>query len=71
MKNAVLCDVTPCGSCKNRRSEGTCRLLLQNRKIGKLGTTLAVTRKLGLLLTANVPSSLILSTMEKESTLSS
>jgi hypothetical protein len=26
MKNAVFWDVTPCGSCKNRRLEGTYRL---------------------------------------------
>jgi hypothetical protein len=26
MKNVVFWDVTPCGSCKNRRFGGTCRL---------------------------------------------
>jgi hypothetical protein len=29
MKNAVLWDVTPCDSCKNRRFRGTKRLHLQ------------------------------------------
>jgi hypothetical protein len=31
MKNSVLWDVAPCGSCKNRRFGGTCRLSLQSR----------------------------------------
>jgi hypothetical protein len=43
MKNGVLWDVTPCGSCKNRRFGGTYRLLHQDDKIGELGTTLAAT----------------------------
>jgi hypothetical protein len=30
MKNGVVWDVTPCGSCKNRRFGGTWRLLHQN-----------------------------------------
>jgi hypothetical protein len=42
MKNGVFWVVTPCGSCKNRRFEGTWRLLHQGDKIGALGT-LAVT----------------------------
>jgi hypothetical protein len=29
VKNAVFWDVTPCGSCKNRRFKGIYRLLLQ------------------------------------------
>jgi hypothetical protein len=29
MKNYVFCDVTPCGSCKSRRFEGTYRLHYQ------------------------------------------
>jgi hypothetical protein len=29
LKNCVFWDVTPCGSCKNRRFGGTWRLLLQ------------------------------------------
>jgi hypothetical protein len=32
MKNAVFWDVTPCSSCKNRRFEGTQRLLHQGDK---------------------------------------
>jgi hypothetical protein len=35
MKNGVFWDVTPCGSCKNRRSGGTSRLLqhcVKNRR---------------------------------------
>jgi hypothetical protein len=35
MTNSVVWDVTPCGSCTNRRFGGT--------RIGELGTTLAVT----------------------------
>jgi hypothetical protein len=35
--------VTPCGSCMNRRSGGTYRLLHQVDRFGELGTTLAVT----------------------------
>jgi hypothetical protein len=32
MKNGVFWDVTPCSSCKNRRSGGTWRLLHQDDK---------------------------------------
>jgi hypothetical protein len=32
MKNVVFWDVTPCGSCKNRRFGGTWRLLHQGDK---------------------------------------
>jgi hypothetical protein len=32
MKNAVFWDMAPCGSCKNRRLVGTCRLHLQGKK---------------------------------------
>jgi hypothetical protein len=32
MKNGVFWDVTPCGSCKNRRFGGTYRLLHQGDK---------------------------------------
>jgi hypothetical protein len=42
MKNGVFWDVTPCGSCKNRRFGGTQRLHHQG-KIIELGTTVAVT----------------------------
>jgi hypothetical protein len=43
LKNGVFWDVTPCGSCKNRRFGGTWRLLHQMTKIGELGTTQAAT----------------------------
>jgi hypothetical protein len=43
MKNGVFWDVTPCGSCKDRRFGGTWRLLHQGEKIGELGTTQAET----------------------------
>jgi hypothetical protein len=43
MKNGVFWDVTPCGSCKNRRFGGTWRRLHQGDKIGELGTTQAAT----------------------------
>jgi hypothetical protein len=33
MKNDVFWDVTPCGSCKNRRLEGTYHLHHQGEKI--------------------------------------
>jgi hypothetical protein len=59
MKNAVFWDVTPCGSCKNRRFGGTyplhhlCEVFLRS--------------VLQLLVTANVvPSSLILVTLMME-----
>jgi hypothetical protein len=52
MKSAVLCDVTPCGSCKNRRIGGTYRLHLRS--------------VLQLLVTAKVPSSPILFTLKME-----
>jgi cytidine deaminase len=32
MKDAVFCDVTPCGSCKNRRFKGTFCLHQQGEK---------------------------------------
>jgi hypothetical protein len=71
MKNCVFWDVTPCGSCKNRRVGGTQRLHHQGARIGELGTTLAhlvFLRSLcRLLVTANVvPSSPILITPMKE-----
>jgi hypothetical protein len=43
MQNGVFWDVTPCGSCKNRRFGGTKRPLHQGDKNRRLGTTLAVT----------------------------
>jgi hypothetical protein len=41
LKNAVFWDVTPCGSCKNRRFRGSYRLHMT--RIGELRTALAVT----------------------------
>jgi hypothetical protein len=32
MKNDIFWDVTPCGSCKNRRFGGTYRIHLQGRR---------------------------------------
>jgi hypothetical protein len=43
MKNGVFWDVTPCGSCKNRRFGGTSRLLHLGDENRWLGRTLAVT----------------------------
>jgi hypothetical protein len=44
MKNGVFWDVTPCGSCKNRRSEELSASFIRVTGIDELGTTLAVTR---------------------------
>jgi hypothetical protein len=41
-KNGVFWDVTPCGSCKNRREELSPPSIMVTR-IDELGTTLAVT----------------------------
>jgi hypothetical protein len=43
MKNAVLWDVTLCGSCKNRVSEERIASIIRVPNIGELGTMLAVT----------------------------
>jgi hypothetical protein len=43
MKNAVFWDVTPCGCCKNRRSEELSASFMKVTRIGELATTLAVT----------------------------
>jgi hypothetical protein len=43
MKNGVFWDVTPCGSCKNRRFGGTSASVIRVTRIGELGTALAVT----------------------------
>jgi hypothetical protein len=58
MKNGVFCDVTPCGSCKNRRFGGTWRLL----------SHLVLLRSVRRLLVAAcvVPRSQILVTLMKE-----
>jgi hypothetical protein len=68
MKNGVFWVITPCGSCKNRRFEGTWRLLHQGDKISELGTTQAATsnrrtlrRNTKYLAACVVPSSPILS----------
>jgi hypothetical protein len=42
MKNAAFWDVTPYGSCKNRRFGGLS--IIRVTRIGELGTTLAVTK---------------------------
>jgi hypothetical protein len=76
-KNGVFWDITPCGSCKNRRFG---RLLHQGDKINELGTAPAVTSNRHmlrrsvrrLLVTASVvPSSPILVTLMKEALISS
>jgi hypothetical protein len=43
LKNTVFCDVTPCGSCKNRRFGGMYRLHHQGDKNRRTRKTLAVT----------------------------
>jgi hypothetical protein len=43
VKNGVFWDVTPCGSCKNRRLEELSVSFIRVTGIGELGTTLAVT----------------------------
>jgi hypothetical protein len=42
MKNAVFWDVTPCGSCKNRRLDERSACIIRVTRIGELGR-LAVT----------------------------
>jgi hypothetical protein len=42
-KNAVFWDVTPCGSCKNRRFEERIASTIRVKRITELGTTLAAT----------------------------
>jgi hypothetical protein len=56
MKKAVFYDVTY-GSCKNRRFGGNMSII-RAKRISHLGTTLALTTAV-----ANVPSSLVLSTL--------
>jgi hypothetical protein len=56
MKNGVFWDVTPCGSCKNRRFGGTRCLIRSMHR---------------LLVTASIPSSPILVTLMKEALISS
>jgi hypothetical protein len=75
MKNGVFWDVTPCGSCKNRRFGGTWCLHHQGDKNGELETTQAATSKYQVFLssvrrllvaTCVVPSSPIFVTLMKE-----
>jgi hypothetical protein len=42
LKNGIFWDVTPCGSCKNRRFGGTSRLHHHSERISEIGTPLAV-----------------------------
>jgi hypothetical protein len=63
MKNAVFWDITPCGSCKNRRFGELSAPTIRVARIGELGTTLAVT--------SNRFSSLILVTLTMEALISS
>jgi hypothetical protein len=59
MKNAMFWDVTPCGSCENRRFGGTSNIGMKG--ISELGNTLAVTSMFYAFVSANiVPSSLII-----------
>jgi hypothetical protein len=60
MKNGVFWDVTPCGSCKNRRFGEHSASFIRVTRICELGTTLA------LISASVVPSSPILVTLMKE-----
>jgi hypothetical protein len=42
VKNAVVCDLTPCGACENRVSEERIVSIIRLVRIGELGTTLAM-----------------------------
>jgi hypothetical protein len=64
MKNGVVWDVTPCGSCNNRRFGGLSTSIIRVTRINELGITLV-------LVTANVPSSTILVTLMMEALSSS
>jgi hypothetical protein len=76
VKNGVFSDVTPCGTCNNRRLEELNASFIRVTRIGELGTTLALTsnrRKLrkhsvGFLVTDSVvpSSSPILVTLTKQ-----
>jgi hypothetical protein len=72
MENAVFWDVTPCGSCMNRRFGGVYRLHLQGDKYGRARKPLAVISNQKTLqkisVTAKVvPSTPILVTLKMES----
>jgi hypothetical protein len=43
IKNGVFWDITPCGSCKNGRSEELSASFIRVTRIGELGTTSALT----------------------------
>jgi hypothetical protein len=49
MKNAVFWDVTPCGCCNNRVSEGYIASTFRITRIGELGKTSAVTSNCSIL----------------------
>jgi hypothetical protein len=67
-KNAIYWDVTPCGSCENRRFEGTISTIIRMTRFGELGKTLAVGSNRSMLqrITANVPISPIIDTLIME-----
>jgi hypothetical protein len=71
MKNGVFWDVTPCGSCKYRRFGGTSVSFIRVRRIGEIGTTLAVSVRRLLVTTSIVPSPPVLVTLMKEALSSS
>jgi hypothetical protein len=50
MKNAVFCDVAPCGFVRTDVSEERSASIIRVTRIGELGTTLAVTSNRGTLL---------------------
>jgi hypothetical protein len=67
MKNAVFWDVTRGGFYNNGCFGGTCLSVIMVKRIGELGTTLALTSNYTLLVAANVvPNSLILFTLMVE-----
>jgi hypothetical protein len=65
MKNSVVWDMTPCGSCKNRRFGGTYRLRHQDEKISELGKTFAVssTRTVHIVIRLPVTDNIVLSSL--------
>jgi hypothetical protein len=71
MKNAVLWDDSPCGSLRTEVSKDIA-FIIRVRRIGELGTTLAVTSSvLRLLVITDVPISQILVTLMMETMRSS
>jgi hypothetical protein len=77
MNNGVFWGDTPCGCCKNRRSEELSASFIRVTRIGELGTTQAITRnrrtvRRNMLVTASVvPSSPVIVTLMKEAPSSS